>query len=67
MATTIRAFSDSLVSDLRAAVPGDIVVPGDDEYDEARAVWNGRVDRFPTAVVRVPSTPGRCASASAVA
>lgn len=38
---------------LRAAVRGEVVVPGDVSYDEARAVHNGMSDRRPGAVVRV--------------
>lgn len=46
----------SLVSDLRVLVAGAVVGPEDDAYDETRTLWNGRVDRFPAAVVRVAST-----------
>lgn len=49
-------LDQSLVSDLRAAVSGEVVVDGDETYHDARAVWNGRVDRRPAAVVRVAST-----------
>ena len=49
MATTARTLSDSLVSDLRAAVAGDVA------YHDVRGVWNGYADRFPAAVVRVTS------------
>jgi FAD/FMN-containing dehydrogenase len=38
---------------LREQVRGEIVVPGDDAYEEARAVHNGMSDRRPSAVVRV--------------
>lgn len=41
---------------LREQVHGEIVVPGDDTYDEARAVHNGMIDRHPAAVVRVANT-----------
>lgn len=36
---------------LRGAVRGEVVVPGDVAYDQARKVWNGMVDRHPAAVV----------------
>lgn len=38
---------------LRERVRGEIVVPGDETYDEARSVHNGMIDRRPAAVVRV--------------
>jgi FAD/FMN-containing dehydrogenase len=31
---------------------GDIVLPGDEEYDEARSVWNGMIDKYPAMIVR---------------
>jgi FAD/FMN-containing dehydrogenase len=36
---------------LREAFSGEIVVPDDPRYDEARAVWNGMTDRRPALVV----------------
>ncbi|WP_407167517.1 FAD-binding oxidoreductase [Bradyrhizobium sp. ORS 111] len=36
---------------LRRSVRGDVVVPGDVAYDQARKVWNGMIDRHPAAVV----------------
>jgi FAD/FMN-containing dehydrogenase len=41
------------VEELRALVAGEVVAPGDGEYDAARRVWNWMVDRRPGAVVRV--------------
>jgi FAD/FMN-containing dehydrogenase len=44
MTMTLQQLSDQ--------VRGEVVVPGDDSYDEARAVHNGMFDRRPASVVR---------------
>jgi len=43
-AKALRALTDTFA--------GQIVLPGDPEYDSARAVWNGMIDRRPAIVVR---------------
>ena len=45
----------STVEELRAEIRGQLVAPDDPEYDEARAVHNGMIDRRPAAVVRASS------------
>jgi FAD/FMN-containing dehydrogenase len=55
MSTPTTPLPQSLVSELRAAVAGDVLVPDDEAYHDARGVWNGRIDRFPAVVVRVAS------------
>jgi FAD/FMN-containing dehydrogenase len=35
---------------------GDLIAPGHDYYDNARAVWNGTVDRRPRLIARCSGT-----------
>src|SRR6476469_8269298 len=37
---------------LRRALSGEVILPSDSAYDQARRVWNGMVDRHPSVVVR---------------
>lgn len=46
----------STVDRIRGAIRGKVVVPGDADYDDARAVWNGMVDKRPAAIVRCEGT-----------
>ncbi|GAA2545553.1 FAD-binding oxidoreductase [Pseudonocardia hydrocarbonoxydans] len=52
--------------ELRAAMDGSVLVPGDPDYDGARLIWNGAIDRYPAVVARCTS-PADVAEALACA
>ena len=56
MTTTSVDVGTMHYHELAAAVRGDLIVPGDPGYDEARAVYNGMIDKHPAAIVRCRDT-----------
>lgn len=48
-------FDERVLRGLRDTLAGEVIVPGDRRYNEARSVWNGLVDRRPAAVCRCTS------------
>ena len=49
----VTRLSDEALAALRDTISGDVLLPGDPSYDEARAVWNAMIDARPAVVVRV--------------
>ena len=51
--TATRAELDrTTVDELLAGFRGQVVLPDDEDYDDARKVWNGSIERWPAAVLR---------------
>ena len=44
------------VQELRDALHGELVLPGDAAYEEARSVWNDMIDRRPALIARCADT-----------
>jgi FAD/FMN-containing dehydrogenase len=51
----ISSTGQADVSQLRRSLDGQVLLPGDDGYDSARALWNAMVDRRPAVAVRCAS------------
>jgi FAD/FMN-containing dehydrogenase len=54
--TTTQPRSDTLgeatLGELAQALRGELIRPGDPDYDDARSIWNGAHDRSPALIVR---------------
>jgi hypothetical protein len=51
-----RALDDSLVNKFAAGLQGTLLRPSDAEYDAARKIWNGMVDKHPALIARCAGT-----------
>lgn len=49
---TDRQLAGAGLRRLEDQLAGPVIRPGDADYDDARAVWNGSIDRQPSAIVR---------------
>ena len=54
--TTSAATTTAPYAELAAVVRGDLIMPGDPGYDQARAVYNAMIDKYPAAIARCRDT-----------
>ena len=47
---------EAAIESLRTRLRGQVLGPGDDEYDAARQLWNGMIDRRPALIARCTSS-----------
>jgi hypothetical protein len=62
MSVDLGGIPDSVRQELGSGLGGQVIYPGDRDYDAARAVYNGMIDRRPLAVIRPVDASGvvRC-------
>src|SRR4051794_36321004 len=51
-----RVIGDATIAELEGELRGQVIRPGDADYDTARALWNGMHDRHPALIVRCEGT-----------
>ena len=44
------------LAEFKAGVQGEVLLPGDGEYDSARTIWNAMIDKRPALIARCAST-----------
>ncbi|NJD11739.1 MAG: FAD-dependent oxidoreductase, partial [Gemmatimonadetes bacterium] len=49
---TAIPLADREVAELRSLLRGALLTPGAPDYDQARAIWNGMIDRRPALIAR---------------
>jgi FAD/FMN-containing dehydrogenase len=45
-------LAEDAVENLKGQIQGDVLLSSDDEYDQARKIWNGMIDKHPALIVR---------------
>jgi hypothetical protein len=50
--TKASDINPSAINEFRARLRGKLLRPGDEEYNTARQVWNGMIDKHPALIVR---------------
>jgi FAD/FMN-containing dehydrogenase len=47
-----RAIEPSVLETFQSALYGTLIVPADGDYESARRVWNGLINKYPALIVR---------------
>ena len=47
-----RVLQEALVEEFRKSLRGELILPADSAYEQARQVWNGMIDKRPGLIVR---------------
>ncbi len=45
-------LAEDAVEHLKGLIQGDVLLPSDDDYEQARKIWNGMIDKRPALIVR---------------
>ncbi len=47
-----KNIDDRMIKQIKPAFQGEVIRPGDKDYDVARKVWNGMIDKYPALILR---------------
>src|SRR5437868_11965201 len=50
--TSAASLTDAQVEEFKSSLRGQLIGPGDAEYDSARKVYNAMIDRYPRLIAR---------------
>ncbi|MHA2462540.1 MAG: FAD-binding oxidoreductase [Candidatus Thorarchaeota archaeon] len=45
-------LAEDAVENLKGQIQGDVLLPSDNDYDQARKIWNGMIDKHPALIAR---------------
>lgn len=51
-ATAAGTAATAKLAELEDILRGDVILPGDTAYESSRQVWNGMIDKYPSAIAR---------------
>jgi FAD/FMN-containing dehydrogenase len=51
MSNTVESLVTSIIEDFKQTVRGNVILPEDSEFDDARKVYNGMIDKHPGMIV----------------
>ena len=52
----MNAIANDVIERLQSTLRGQVILPDDPEYDEARSIWNAMIDKRPGAIARCSGT-----------
>src|SRR5947209_4002879 len=52
MSKLLNDLKGSLLEEFASKISGQLIYPGDSGYDQARKVYNGMIDKFPSIIVK---------------
>ena len=51
----MKQLQNAKIDEFKAHLRGDVLLPGDADYDEVRQIWNAMINRRPTLIARCAS------------
>ena len=51
----MKQLQNAKIDEFKAHLRGDVLLPGDADYDEVRQIWNAMIDRRPALIARCAS------------